>query len=648
MCGFMGVLKLNTSSASIEKDILTRSSKILGHRGPDSHDIHWEGPCGLAHHRLSIIDCSEAGKQPMCNEKESIWIAYNGETYNFLDLKKDFQLEKKHSFRSRTDTEVILHLYEDLGLDVVKHLNGMYAFAIWDNREEKLILARDPYGVKPLFYLNTGDAFWFSSEIKALLDVPGYKPAPCIEALHHYLSLNYVPGSLTAFENIYELSPGHTLVIDTQKKQPEIRRFFDINYKINTGISRNEAVETSLDYLMKSVKRQLISDVPVGVMLSGGVDSSALTALMAKIRGNSDFHTFSIGFEDSSFNEAGYAKIVADHIGTTHHEVMVTPEKVKNMLPKYLAYIDEPYADGSAIPTYLLAEHAKDFVTVLLSGEGGDEFFAGYDTHFAYKIRNMYRKVPSFIRKEIITRMVNLLPVSHKKLSFDFKAKRFVSGAELDTPDSHFAWRVVLSEDAKKSVLNNKLYTDFQPSVQYFIDKFNSCNADDELNKLLYIDFSFHLSDDLMIKNDRMTMANSIEARVPFTDNELVNYLASVPVNHKLPRNKKKYLLRTAMQEFLPKEITTKKKVGLEMPYSSWLRNELKELAEDTLSPSRLDSTGLFNANTISGFWAEHQDMKVDHGRFFWGLLNYMLWYDMYIKKGNFREYLSPPRKPRF
>lgn len=647
MCGFMGVLKLNSNSASVENDVLQRSSQVLKHRGPDAFGVEWDGPCGLAHYRLSIIDTSDAGKQPMCNETGKVWIAYNGETYNFLDLKSEFNLEKNHKFHSRTDTEVIIHLYEELGIESVKHLNGMYAYALWDGNNETLHLARDPYGVKPLFYLMTKDAFWFSSEIKGLLEVPGYKPSPSIEALHHYLSFNYVPGTLTAFSGIYELSPGHTLVIDAKTKQPRINRFFDINYNVNHNISRKEALETSLELLEKSVRRQLISDVPVGVMLSGGVDSSALTALMAKIRGNSDFHTFSLGFEDSSFNESGYAKIVADHIGTHHHEVLVTADKVKNMLPKYLAYIDEPYADGSAIPTYLLAECAKEYVTVLLSGEGGDEFFAGYDTHLAYKVRKMYRHVPAFVRKQIISRMVNMLPVSHKKLSFDFKAKRFAAGAELETAESHYAWREVLNEDAKKSVLNSGVHGNYPPSVKFFIDKFNQCDARDELNRLLYIDFSFHLADDLMIKNDRMTMANSLEARVPFTDNDLVRFLASVPVNHKLPRNKKKYLLRTAMQAYLPKEITTKKKVGLEMPYSSWLRNELREMAEDVLSPEKLNSTGLFNSKAITALWNEHQNMVVDHGRFFWGLLNYMLWYSLYIEKGNYKEYLSAPRKPR-
>lgn len=649
MCGFLGVLRLNDDSRSFNNELLAELSQPLRHRGPDSFGVHWEGPCGLAHHRLSVIDCSSAGNQPMSNETEKIWIAHNGEIYNFQDLKKDFALDRNHRFRSRTDTEVILHLYEEIGPDFVKHLNGMYATALWDGRREQLYLARDPYGIKPLFYLQTKDAFWFSSEIKALLEVPGYQRKPSLEALYHYLSFNYISGSLTAFENIHELPPGHMLTLNPAGKEPRIERFFDLKYEINPAITKKEAAHLSLEYLEKAVRRQLISDVPVGVMLSGGVDSSALTALMAKVRGDSNFHTFSIAFEDSSFDESKYSGIVAEHVGTTHHQILVTPEKVENLLPKYLAYIDEPYADGSAIPTYLLSECAKDYVTVLLSGEGGDEFFAGYDTHLAYKMRRLYRKIPPVVRKGIIQKIVNLLPVSHKKLSFDFKAKRFAAGAELDTARSHLAWRVVLDEDAKRKILRDyNLYEDFHPSAEFFSRAFNRCAAADELNRLLYIDFSYHLADDLMIKNDRMTMAHSLEARVPFTDNELVRFLATVPVNYKLPGTKKKYLLRAAMKDYLPKEITAKKKVGLEMPYSSWFRNELREMAEDLFSRSNINATGFFDADKIAALWKEHQTMKVDHGRFFWGLLNYLLWYEIYFTKKNYRSYLTPPRKPRF
>ncbi|MFP5275323.1 asparagine synthase (glutamine-hydrolyzing) [Coleofasciculus sp.] len=635
MCGIVGVLKLDLGDWDFSEDVLMNMAATLRHRGPDAVGIQWDGACGLAHQRLSIIDLTDAGRQPMSNEDRTIWFSYNGEIYNFRELRQQFSLDQKgHRFYSRTDTEVILHLYEELGVDCVKQFNGMYAFALWDSRIQTLHLARDPFGIKPLFYMHYKGAFWFASEIKALLAVPGYTPNPSLEALYHFLSFNYIPGALTAFENIHELRPGHRLSICPVDQQIHITRFYNVEYHINEQLSEADAIEQSRELLTQAVERQLIADVPVGVMLSGGLDSSALTALMAKVRGDSDFHTFSISFDDSSFDESSYAWMVARHVGTKHHEVLVTPDKVKNLLSTYLSYIDEPYADGSAIPTYLLAECAQEHVKVLLSGEGGDEFFTGYDTHAAYKVRQVYRWIPPLLRQKMIRPCVEMLPVSHDKLSFDFKAKRFVHGAELDIPNSHFYWRMVLSEDAKKSVLCQlSQFTDFPPSAQLFVNAYNSCLAEDELNRLLYVDYSYHLPDDLMIKNDRMTMAHSLEARVPFTDTLLVNFLATVPVALKLKGMQKKHLLRSALDDLLPKAVLNKRKVGLEMPYSRWLITELRGIVETVLSPSKLNSTGLFNAKAITKIWEEHQSRSIDHGRFLWGLLNYMLWYEIYIHK---------------
>lgn len=635
MCGFVGVLKLDHAHCDPLKDALAKSLPTLKHRGPDASGIHWDGPCGFAHQRLSIIDLSDAGRQPMSNEAETVWIVYNGEIYNFQDLRRQFALDQKgHFFKSRTDTEVILHLYEELSADCLKYFNGMYAFAIWDNRKQTLHLARDPFGIKPLFYYQTENTFWFASEIKALLAIFDHTPTPSLEALYHYLAFDYIPGELTAFNNINELRPGHRLTIRPGATAPTIERFYDIAYDIDPHLSEADAIDRTRLFLKQAVERQLIADVPVGVMLSGGMDSSALTAMMAKVRGDSDFHTFAVAFEDSSFDESDYARLVAKHIGTKHHEITVTPQRVKKLLPTYLEYIDEPYADGSAIPTYLLSEYAKAHVTVLLSGEGGDEFFSGYDTHAAYKIRKFYRWMPPIVRNRIIRPLVDLLPVSPKKLSFDFKAKRFVRGAEFDIATSHFYWRVVLSEDAKYAVLSEPdRFEAYKPSEAFFKDIYNNCSAQDALNRLLYIDYSYHLPDDLMIKNDRMTMAHSLEARVPFTDTELVEFLATVPVNFKLKGLRKKHLLRSALDGLLPRVVLQKKKVGLEMPYSQWLRNELCDMAEEMLFDSRLNSTGLFNLDGIRRLWEEHQNAKVDHGRILWGLMNYFLWFDIYIRK---------------
>ena len=636
MCGIVGVLTLDTPSGGYSHHLLEEMVGTIKHRGPDYVGIHHDGPCGLAHSRLSIIDLSPAARQPMTNESGAVIIAYNGEIYNFQELRNKYALDQKgHIFKSKSDTEVILHLYEEIGIDCLKEFNGMYAFSLWDRTRRTLFLARDPFGIKPLFYLKHKNALWFASEIKALLKVPGFVPRPNLEALHHYLSFDYIPGELTAFEDIRELRPGHVMTVCLDKPgQEKIQRFFDIRYEVKRNLSEAQAVAQTQEFCREAVKRHLISDVPVGVMLSGGLDSSAMTALMAQVRGDSDFHTFSLAFDEPSFNESDYARLVAEHTGTTHHEIRVTPEKVAQLLPEYLSYIDEPYADGSAIPTYLLAQYAKQHVTVLLSGEGGDEFFAGYDTHLAYKIRRLYRRIPSFFRKNCIRPLVDRLPVSHKKLSLDFKAKRFVRGAELDVPDSHFYWRVVLSEDAKKEVLNLQnleRLNHFSPSVDFFKEAYQRCEAADDLNRLLYIDYSYHLPDDLMIKNDRMTMAHSLEARVPFTDVELVRFLSSVPVELKLKNRKKKYLLKSALKGLLPNEILEKKKVGLEMPYSQWMVAELRHIVEDTLSESSLHASGLFNPRGVRRLWEEHLEKRFDHGRPLWGLLNYMLWYKMYI-----------------
>ena len=638
MCGFAGGILFDPNGVH-RRDVLERMGEVLQHRGPDDHGLFAEGPCGLVHRRLSVIDLSANGSQPMGNEDGTCWIAYNGEVYNYRELRSRYRLDDRHSFRSSTDTEVLLHLFQELGEDFLTHLNGMYAIALWNSRSRKLLLARDPFGVKPLFYTETEHGFWFASEIKSLLEVPGVERKPSLEALNGFLAFNYVPDTLTAFQGIHELAPGTAIVVSPERGVEKKWRFFEMEYTEDRSISFEDAWRDSLEILENSIQRSLIADVPVGVMLSGGMDSSSMTALMARSRGETGFHTFSLSFDHRDFDESDYAKIVAEKFRTRHHTIRVTPEKVKDLLPVYLAHIDEPYGDGSAIPTWLLSEKASEHVTVLLSGEGGDEVYAGYDTHAAYRARQLYRRVPVFLRTGVVRPLVNLLPVSHGKLSLEFKAKRFVAGAELGIPESHFFWRAVLSADARSEVLrepeklgNINFPTDLYTGI------YNSCKAEPGLNRLLCIDSSCHLPNDLMIKNDRMTMAHSIEARVPFTDMELFRYLASVPSRHKLPGMKKKALLRRSMQGILPDIIVNKKKVGLEMPYSRWMRNELREITMEYLRPERLSATGLFNPESITRLWRDHDTVQADNGRVLWGIMNYMIWHEMYIDSTGYRS----------
>jgi asparagine synthase (glutamine-hydrolysing) len=553
----------------------------------------------------------------------------NGEIYNFRELARQHNLSSE--LNSRSDSEVLIRLIERIGMErTLDSIDGMYAFAAYDSRNRLLHLVRDPFGVKPLFVLRHDGCIWFASEIKALLAVPGFVPTASPEALHHFLSLDYIPGAVTAFEGIEELRPGAWWSISTETGAVTRRQHAQTQWAIDDSITLNDAIAQSQELLTNAVSRQLVADVDVGVMLSGGLDSSSIAALTAKVRGNSDFHTFSIGFDDPSFNESHHAATVAKALGTQHHTILIGPSDVERHLESVVTTIDEPYADGSAIPTALLSAHAKEYVTVLLSGEGGDEMFSGYDTHAASVARAWYRRLPQWLRTGVISPAVQLLPVRHNKLSFDFKAKRFAQGAEFSPAQSHFAWRVVIAEEAKSSVAI--LPDGMTPTHRLFEDAFDECTSSDGLQKLLHVDRSYHLPDDLMVKNDRMTMMHSIEARVPFCDRALVNYLARVPSHLLMKGLTPKRLLRLAMRGVLPPNIIKRKKMGLEMPYSTWMRGPLNGFTRSVLDPDRVNATGMLRSEGVTALLDDHCAMKVDHGRALWGLINWVLWHERYIQ----------------
>jgi len=562
-------------------------------------------------------------------------VVTNGEIYNFRDLATAHDLR---DLSSGTDTEVLTTLIDRIGMaEVLAKIDGMYAFAAWDEAKSHVHLVRDPFGVKPLFVARHQGILWFASEIKPLLLIPGFERRPSQAALHHYLSFDYIPGAHTAFDGIEEVRPGAWWTVDLKTGDVTVRTHRETIWTTNEQLTKADAVQTSRDLLESAVERQLVADVEVGVMLSGGLDSSAIAALTKRCRGDSDFHTFSIGFDDASFNEGHHAQVVANHLGTRHHHVEVTAEDVAAMLPRYLGSIQEPYADGSAMPTALLAAAAKPHVKVLLSGEGGDEFFTGYDTHSAAVARRRYRAIPVWLRRYGIAPAVRLLPVSHRKLSFDFKAKRFVHGAEFSAARSHYAWREVLSEEAKAELVTyDATKSSLQPSYTLFSEAWNSCDSTHALHRMLYTDRQFHLPDDLMVKNDRMTMASSIETRVPFCDTDLVAFLATVPPKHLMDGLRPKSLLRLAMKPMLPSAILRRKKMGLEMPYSNWIRGELHDLVDDILSEDRIQNTGLLRPTPVRRLLREHNDMVIDHGRALWGLINFVMWHELFIQTDDF------------
>lgn len=631
MCGICGIWDMKAADAG-DDGLLDRMTDVLTHRGPNDRGTWRDRGIALGHRRLSVIDLSPLGRQPMANEDGSLQVVFNGEIYNFRELKERHRLEERgHVFRSRTDTEVLLHLYEELGIDMVRELNGMYAFALWDGRRRQLYLARDPFGVKPLFYAWQDGRFLFGSEIKSILQDPRVPRRVNLQALHDFLTFDYIPGPQTAFEGIHELSPGHRMTLGDDGHS-SIERFFDLSFQEDDSITEAQAIERARELMDQAVHRQLIADVPVGVLLSGGMDSSTMVALM-KRHTTEPIHTYSVGFEDASFNELPYARIISDRFRTVPREVVVTAQMVRDLLPKYLTYIDEPYADGSAIPTYYVCEKAKGEVVVVLSGEGGDEAFAGYETHAAYKASRWFARVPRLVRNGLISPLVHALPVSHKKLSLEFKMKRFLGGQDLAPAEAHMWWRIVLTEAQKRDLYSPAVLEQLTPAPpeRYFVEAFNRCGARDVLNRLLYIDANVFLPDDLMIKNDRMSMAHSLEARVPLTDPDLTGFLARVPAAVKLPRLRKKHIMRRAMEGILPPEIINKKKVGLEIPYSRWFKKELRDVLQDYCGFERVAATGLFRPEAMSKLIDEHVTGRRDHGRALWGLLNFMMWHERYI-----------------
>lgn len=637
MCGFIGVLNFNKKNIDINLKKIQNLNSLIRHRGPDSFNTESIGNCSLSHTRLSILDLSKNGNQPMFDESHNIMIAYNGEIYNFEDLAKEFQLKEKYLFKSKTDTEVILYLYKELGIKFLDKLNGMFAIAIWDNQINQIILARDSYGIKPLFYCyDNNNNFWFSSEIKPLLKIKKKDITENMESIYHYFSYGYIPDKFTAFKEIKELRPAnyYNIKIKNNKFFLKNKNYKTFDYCKNKNLSLRDIKSTSKSLLYKSVERQLRSDVPIGVMLSGGLDSSALAVIVSEIRGDSNFDTFSIKFNESSFDESKYASIVANKLGTKHHIIEVTPEKIKNNIEKVISHIQEPYADGAAIPTYLLSEKAKKFVKVLLSGEGGDEIFCGYDTYSAYLMRNYFKNFPDFVLGSLSS-ISSRLPVSNKKLSFEFKIKRFLKGIKKDTPTSHFFWRHIFNEDDKNKLLNiNVEDLEIKKSSLFFSNKYNEFDKNiDSLSRLQFIDVNYHLADDLMIKNDRMTMAHSLEARVPFTDNELFNYLNNISTKYKISIFNKKLLLKDILKNKLPNSIVNKKKVGLEMPYSIWIKNELNDMINKYLNYKSVSEIPILNYYYIEKIINDHLDNLEDNGRKIWSLINYVIWYKIFISK---------------
>jgi asparagine synthase (glutamine-hydrolysing) len=621
MCGICGLVSLDGASGP-DPAALAAMNETLVHRGPDSDGSVIDGPAGLAMRRLSIIDLA-GGDQPIASEDGRIQVIQNGEIYNYRELMEGLR-GRGHTFRTHSDTEVLVHLYEERGPAFVDALRGMFSIAIWDARHGRLVLARDRFGIKPLYYRVADGAISFASELKALLRQPGFSREIDPEALESFLAFNSIPSPLTIFKEARKLPAGHTLV--AERGEVTLSR-----YARPTPVSAEEVrtegdgalAEELRDRLRDSVRAHLVSDVPVGVLLSGGVDSAALTAMAAQESGY-PVSTFSIGFEESSFDELGKARLVAERYGTDHHELILRPDAV-DLLPRLVEAFDEPFGDSSALPTYLVSQLAADTVKVVLSGEGGDELFGGYYTYVADRLAPRVGRAAPFLRP-----LVERLPSSSEKVSFDYKAKRFMRGAHLPPVERHHAWKEIFSPEAQDDLLAADRISD---PLQLYRARYAETEGAQELARLQDLDLGIYLVDDLLVKTDRASMAHSLEARVPFLDAEVAELALALDTKQKVRGFSKKRLLRRAVEPLLPREIVRGRKQGFSIPVAAWLRGDLEPFARDVLSRETIERQGCLRPEAVTGVLDEHVSGREDLSRQLWGLLSFTLWFDRYARE---------------
>lgn len=626
MCGIVGFV--NADGSSVDRPVLERMCDAIAHRGPDDDGFHVDKNAALGMRRLAIIDVA-GGKQPIHNADRTKWIVFNGEIYNYQEIRRGLD-ERGHRFYTNSDTEALLHLYDEYGPDCLNHLRGMFAFAIWDEKEKTLFIARDRVGKKPLLYSHkaNGDLI-FGSEFKALLEHPSISREIDMQAIDSYLSYLCIPAPQTAFKQIRKLEPGHWL--RWKKGEIETRRYWLPDFSKKLKISEEEAIEETTRILRESTRLRMISEVPLGAFLSGGVDSSAVVALMA-MESDKPVKTFSIGFEEQDFSELKYAKRVAAHVGAEYNEFIVKPDAME-VLPILVEHYGEPYADSSAIPTYYVSKETRKHVTVALNGDGGDESFAGYERYAAMQAAELYTRVPAALRKLFIEAPVNLLPTSEIRKTRARDLKRFLKAASLPRKERYFRWMTTFTGEAK-----DELYTkDFAAATagahaEDLLDGwFSKANGSGLLDATLLTDQMTYLPNDLLVKVDIASMAVSLEARSPFLDHKLIEFAASLPENLKMRRFETKYLLKKVAARLVPKEVVYRRKMGFGVPIGSWFRNEMKEFVREVLLSERSLSRGIVRPEVVLRYVNEHLNAERDHSFQIWTLLMLELWFQRFI-----------------
>jgi len=635
MCGICGKLNF-TASIPIDEELMHQMTEVIRHRGPDDVGFYINGNVGLAMRRLCIIDL-ETGHQPISNEDETVWIVLNGEIYNFVELRNSL-VAKGHSFRTNSDTEVIVHLYEEFGEECVQKLRGMFAFALWDVVQQKLFLARDRIGQKPLYYSIVDGSLIFSSEIKAILQDPKIERRINREALDDYLTYGFVPSPKTIFQGIYKLPPAHYLTC--KEGRTRIERYWSVTYKSDENKGETFYAQRLEELLYESVKLRLVSDVPLGAFLSGGLDSSLIVAIMSGLSSR-PVKTFSIGYKENSWNELQYARLVSERFGTEHKEFEVTCE-VESLLPKLVWHLDEPFADSSAIPTYYVSKMTRQYVTVALSGDAGDEVFAGYRRYQGRRMARYFNYLPRWFRDKFISNVLKRLPepTAYYGTSTIKKAKLFVDYARAVNNNPHTSWLPFFTPEEKTKLYNHNSEINILNYSSKFLHEYFkafetsselSRNAQDPVTQMLWVDLMTSLPEDMLTKVDRMSMAASLEVRSPLLDHKLIEFMATVPTRLKLKGLTTKYILKKSVEHLLPKEIIHRKKQGFAAPIASWLKHELRPQVGDYLLSENSQSRNYFDQEYIKRLINDHQNGRSDFSRQIWALLNFEVWHRTFL-----------------
>lgn len=626
MCGIVGFVSPQKLDSA--RDIISKMNATLSSRGPDEEGVYTDELATLAHKRLSIIDLS-SGKQPMTSPDGRYTVVFNGEIYNFLDIKKTLEQEGA-VFQTHSDTEVLLHLYRLKKEKCLDDLNGMFAFAIWDKQEKTLFAARDRAGKKPFYYGLINGHFVFASELKAFFLFPFLEKKINASAISHFMTYEYVPAPLSILEGVFKLKQAHFLKYNDGKIH--IERYWNQPFGESLDLSEKETSQELMNRLSQAVSYRLISDVPLGVFLSGGIDSSAVVALMAQQREGKDIKTFSINFQEASYDESSYSSLVAKTFGTDHHTETLTAQKMLDILPQVTDYLDEPFADGSILPTYLLSHFTRKHVTVALGGDGADEQFAGYPTFYASRYANFYQKLPGFLHR-LSLKTSSLLPTSDKNMSLDFKVKQFLLGARYPDVIKNQVWLSAIPPVQHQDLFASSFYEKIRNIDPFALieEEMQHCLSQKAGDRLLYFYQKFYMCDDILFKVDRASMANSLEVRAPFLDKNVIEFTSRLSYQSKLKGHKTKYLLKKCFHNLLPHDILYRPKKGFGIPISAWLKNELKPLLLTTLSQKRIEKDGIFAWPYVKSLIDEHLSGKCNWRKPLFALLMFHFWLDKHF-----------------